>query len=157
METVKFRFEDADLSMVIYKALEIFDIIKDVKLKLLGRTIDIDEKKQLAILLATLDTDNRVGNRLNKIGLYYGIVVRSNMLTTQKYNCLYDKYFCEMLQDMKITEETKLEDLLDHIIGCQFIMELNDDRGLSLDNFRDVLDKSRHDSKIKVLVGVKNS
>ena len=150
METVKLEFNDSDLSVVVYRTIEIFDIIKDVKLKLLGRVINIDEKKILSILLAIIGTENRIGNIINKSSIDYGIEVYSKELAREQYNYIYDNYFSKLLNS-----DRTLEDIFSKIICDSFILELNKEKGISQDYFANVIKKSKENIKVKTYI--KNS
>ena len=140
MET---KFEDEELSGVIYKTLEVFNTIKDTRLKLYDKVLSIEDKKILSLIQGVLDTNNRIGDRLNKGGFNYGIMVRANKINAEDYDKIYSEYFHELLINMHVSEDMRLEDFLYGLINNPFFIELNKSRGLSLTSFKDVLYKSK--------------
>lgn len=145
MRTEQIKFEDEELARVIYKALEIFNTIKDTRLKVYNRLLSIDDKKVLSILLGTIGTDNRVGDRLNKYGFNYGIVVHTCMMKDEEYNYIYSNYF----NNMNINNDAKLEEFLGGLVCNPFFIELNKNAGLSSTKFQEVLEASKN--KVKTL------
>lgn len=143
MKTGQIKFEDEELLRVIYKTLEIFKTVKDTKLKLYNKVLSIEDKKILSILLGVLDTSNRVGDRLNKYGFSYGIIVRTSEMKDEEYNDIYNNYF----DDMNIEENIKLEDFLGSLVCNPFFIELNKNAGLSSTKFREVLEASKNKEK----------
>ena len=136
------KIEDEELLEVIYKTLEIFKTIKDTRLKVYNRVLNIDDKKILSIIQGILDTNNEVGNRLNKLGLNYGIIVKTEKMSEEDYNKVYAEYFNDLVTD----EDMRLENILCSLINNQFFIELNKNAGVSLEVFKDILE----DSKVKV-------
>lgn len=147
METRQIKFEDEELLEVIYKALEIFNTIRDTKLKICNKVLSIEDKKVLALLQGTLDTNNRVGDKLNKYGFNYGIIVRTSRMNEDEYNDIYSSYF----NNVNIDENIKLEDFLSGLVYNPFFIELNKSVGLSITKFKEILDNSRKRSKVKTL------
>ena len=145
MKIKQIEFEDKELSIVIYKMLEIFETVKNTRLKLYNKVLSIEDKKVLAILLAVLNTNNRVGDKLNKYGFNYGIVVSTYEMKDEKYNDTYSNYF----SDMDISEDMKLEDFLRYLVDNSFFIELNNNLRLSSTKFIEILELSK--SKVKAL------
>ena len=118
MET---KFEDEELSGVIYKTLEVFNTIKDTRLKLYDKVLSIEDKKILSLIQGVLDTNNRIGDRLNKGGFNYGIMVRANKINAEDYDKIYSEYFHELLINMHVSEDMRLEDFLYGLINNPFL------------------------------------
>ena len=57
------KFNNEEMSVVIYKSMEIYDTFKKTIIKVNSERLSIEDKKYLSLLLGILNTDNQVGNK----------------------------------------------------------------------------------------------
>ena len=56
------KFNNEEMSVVIYKSMEIYDTFKKSIIKVNSERLSIEDKKYLSLLLGILNTNNQVGN-----------------------------------------------------------------------------------------------
>lgn len=134
---------EEELLVAIYKALEIYDTIKDTRLIIDNERITDLNKKYLSLLLGINFTKNSVSSVLKLLRYDYGIQVFTYYKREKEYIMIYKKYFKEIFEEGLLNQINSIEETMLKLIETDFIKKLHYNRGLSLISLKTLLENSR--------------
>lgn len=133
---------EEELLIATYKALEIYDIIKDTRLIIDNERISDLNKKYLSLLLGITYTKNSVSSILKFLRYDYGIQVSTYYKKEKEYVMIYMKYFKDIFEDGLLTNINSIEEAMFKLIDIDFIKYLHCNRGLSPISLKVLLQKA---------------
>lgn len=145
---------DDELLACIYKAIEVFDIIKNTTLKIDNERINDENKKYLSLFLGIYLGKNDVSKIFRLFRYSYGIEVYTYTMPETEYINLYKNNFKDLLESMLVEENIMLEEFMLKLIEVDFIKNMHYNRGFSLMAIKTLLNKSigdKKEEKIKTL------
>lgn len=142
LENEKLNIVDDDLIASIYKAIEIFDIIKNTRIRINNELINSTEKKYLSLLLGIDFTNNEVSKMLHLLRYNYDIDVYTRTKEQDEYERIYDEHFKEIVNHLIKEENNYIENFMLNLIEVDFIKKIHQNKGLSLISLKLLLHKS---------------
>ncbi len=142
LEKEKLNIVDESLVESIFKAIEVFDIIKNTRLKINNKLINSLDKKYLSLLLGIYYKENEVSKILHLLRYNYDIEVFTRTKKQEEYEQIYIEDFSEVMDDLIKVENSYLENLMLQLLEVEFIKKLHNDKGLSLIPLRLLLHES---------------
>lgn len=142
LENEKLNIVDDDLIASIYKAIEIFDIIKNTRIRINNELINSTEKKYLSLLLGIDFTNNEVSKMLHLLRYNYDIDVYTRTKEQDEYERIYDEHFKEIVNHLLKEENNYIENFMLNLIEVDFIKKIHQNKGLSLISLKLLLHKS---------------
>lgn len=142
LENEKLNIVDDDLIASIYKAIEIFDIIKNTRIRINNELINSTEKKYLSLLLGIDFTNNEVSKILHLLRYNYDIDVYTRTKEQDEYERIYDEHFKEIINHLLKEENNYIENFMLNLIEVDFIKKIHQNKGLSLISLKLLLHKS---------------
>ena len=150
-EKIKLENVDEQLLASIYKAMDIYDIIKKTYLKINSELISELDKKYLSLLLGIYFEKNNVSKVLNMLRFDYGIQVYTSRKSENEYEYIYNNYFKELLDTMLEEENNSTEQFMLKLLKIEFIEKLHRYNGLSINSLELILNKMINNEKPKTL------
>ena len=132
LEKEKLNIVDEELIVSICKAVEIFDTMKNTRIKLNGELINGTDKRYLSLLLGIYFTKNEVSKILRLLRYNYDIEVHTVPKRDEEYEKLYNEYFNIIMDDLITEKDNYIEDFMLNLIAAEFIKKIHKDKGLSL-------------------------
>lgn len=134
-----------NLSPAIYKSLEVFDTIKNTKLKIGNKTLSIEDKKLLSLFIGVYYTDNPVSKIIKLLRYNYGIEVYTTSKSEDCYKDIYEKNFSDLFSNIGINEQTNTLEFALLLFDQEFMEYFHHSLGLSLMPIRLLIGKSLSD------------
>lgn len=150
LEKEKLNIVDEDLIISIYKAIEIFDVMKNTKIRINNELINNVDKKYLSLLLGVYFNKNNVSKMLKLLRYNYDIEVYTFTKKEEEYERLYNQHFEEIMNDLITDEDISIESFMLKLIDVDFIKDIHNRKGMSLIPLRLLLNeslKNKQDSK----------
>ena len=152
MEKINFYNNNLEVNEVIHKGMEVFLIIKDATLKMAGKTLSMDDKKALSLLLGIEYTHNIAGKKLGRNSCNYGITVYTVSRNRNECIEIYDKYFKSMIDNFSLDTYFNVEELMLALLDIPFVITLHECNNYSIDKLKKSLNESLNiKKKIKTL------
>lgn len=142
LEKEKLNIIDEELIRSIFKTIEIFDIIKNTRIKINNKLITIDNKKYLSLLLGIYFTNNGVSKTLRLLRYNYDIEVFTSVKKQEEYEKIFNEEFSNIVDSLINIEDSCVENLMLQLLEVDFIKKLHNDKGLSLIPLRLLLHES---------------
>ena len=157
LENEKLNIVDDDLVASIYKAIEIFDIIKNTRIKINNKLINSMDKKYLSLLLGIYYKENEASKILHLLRYNYDIEVFTSVKNQGEYEKIYNEQFSDIVDSLINVEDSCVEKLMLQLLEVDFIKKLHNDKGLSLIPLKLLLHESlENKEKTKILQKTKN-
>ena len=134
LEKEKLNIVDEGLIVSIYKTIEIFDVIKNTRIRINNELISNIDKKYLSLLLGIDFTNNEISKILHLLRYNYDIEI----YTSAKREEEYERIVNSLLQE----EDNYLENFMLNLLEVDFIKNLHHNKGLSLTPLKLLLHKS---------------
>lgn len=132
LEKEKLNIIDEELIESIFKAVEIFDIMKNTRIKLNNKLISNNDKKYLSLLLGIYNKKNGVSKILHLLRYNYDIEVLTSIKRYEEYEKIYNEQFSDIVDSLINVEDSCVENLMLQLLEVDFIKKLHNDKGLSL-------------------------
>lgn len=142
LEKEKLNIIDEELIESIFKAVEIYDVIKNTRIKINNKLINRMEKKYLSLLLGIYFANNEVSKTLRLLRYNYDIEVFTSVKGQEDYEKIYNEEFSDIVDSLINIEDNYVENLMLHLLEIDFIKKLHNDKGLSLIPLRLLLHES---------------
>lgn len=142
LEKEKLNIVDEELVESIFKAIEIFDVIKNTRIKINNKLINSIDKKYLSLLLGIYNKENEVSKILRLLRYNYDIQVYTNTKKQEEYQKIYDEEFRDIIDSLIRVEDSCIENLMLQLLDVDFIKKLHNDKGLSLMSLKLLLHES---------------
>ena len=142
LEKEKLNIIDEELIESIFKAVEIFDIMKNTRIKLNNKLISNNDKKYLSLLLGIYNKKNGVSKILHLLRYNYDIEVLTSIKRYEEYEKIYNEQFSDIVDSLINVEDSCVENLMLQLLEVDFIKKLHNDKGLSLIPLRLLLHES---------------
>lgn len=132
LEKEKLNIIDEELVISIYKTIEVFDVIKNTRIKINNKLINGMDKKYLSLLLGVYNNKNGVSKILHLLRYNYDIEVFTKNKKQEEYEKIYNEQFSDIVDSLISVEESCVENLMLQLLEVDFIKKLHNDKGLSL-------------------------
>lgn len=142
LEQEKLNIIDEELVKSIYKAIEVFDVIKDTRIKIANILISDIEKKYLSLLLGIYFTNNEVSKIIHLLRYNYHIEVYTSVKREAEYEKIYNEQFSNIIDSLINVENCYIENLMLQLIEVDFIKKMHQEQGLALGPLKLLLNKS---------------
>ena len=142
LEKEKLNIVDEELVKSIYKAIEVFDVIKDTRIKIIGTLISDTEKKYLSLLLGIYFTNNEVSKIIRFLRYNYDIEVHTSMKKEDEYEQIYNQHFSSLVDGLIKVEDSYIENMMLQLLEIDFIKKMHQAKGLALAPLKLLLNKS---------------
>lgn len=142
LEKEKLNIVDEDLIVSIYKAIEIFDVIKNTRIKINNELINSTDKKYLSLLLGIDFTNNEVSKILHLLRYNYDIEIYTSTKKEEEYERMYNEHFKEIVNHLLKEENNYIENFMLNLIEVDFVNKIHQNKGLSLISLKLLLNKS---------------
>lgn len=152
MEKINFYNNNLEVNNAIHKGMEVFLIIKDATLKMVGKTLSMDDKKLLSLLLGIEYTHSIVGKKLGRNVCNYGITVYT--ISKNRNECIeiYDQHFKNLIDSFSLDTCFNIEELMLALLDIPFVINLHEYNNYSVDKLKNSLTESLNvKKKIKTL------
>ena len=144
------KFNNEEMSVVIYKSMEIYDTFKKSIIKVNSERLSIEDKKYLSLLLGILNTNNQVGNVMRLLKYDYGVSVLPNLKSYPECEKVYFDNFSDLFLTNNINENSGVEDLMLFLLQNNFIQNLHCLTGSSMACIKSIIYKIKENDKNSV-------